>query len=113
MIALSVPVFAAKEPVTRETFARIVGKNCSIDLLIDDIREELRGRPYDLAAVAGGWKQLTRATYADAIRATVGSREKAVDLSQSEMLVLMCIACFQADATAEQTPPGDADPARM
>ena len=88
-------VFAAKEPVNRETLARIVGKNCSIDLLIDDIREELRSRPYDLVAVAGGWKHLTRATYADAIRAAVGCREKAVDLSQSEMLVLMCIAYFQ------------------
>jgi segregation and condensation protein B len=51
----------------RETLARIVGKSCSIDLLIDDIREELRGRPYDLVAVAGGWKHLTRPAYADAI----------------------------------------------
>ena len=41
-------IFAASEPVGRETLARIVGRSCSIDLLIDDIREELRGRPYDL-----------------------------------------------------------------
>jgi chromosome segregation and condensation protein ScpB len=53
-------IFAASEPVGRETLARIVGKDCSIDLLIDDIREELRGRPYDLVAVAGGWRHLTR-----------------------------------------------------
>lgn len=53
-------IFAASEPVSRETLARIVGKSCSIDLLIDDIREELRGRPYDLVSVAGGWKHLTR-----------------------------------------------------
>ena len=58
-------IFAASEPVTRETLARIVGKNCGIDLLIDDIREELRGRPYDLVAVAGGWKHLTRPAYAE------------------------------------------------
>lgn len=32
-------VFAANEPVTRETLARIVGKSCSIDLLSDGIRE--------------------------------------------------------------------------
>lgn len=44
-------IFAASEPVTRETLALIVGKGCSIDLLIDDIRDELRGRPYDLVAV--------------------------------------------------------------
>jgi hypothetical protein len=66
-------IFAASEPVGRETLARIVGKSCSIDLLIDDIREELRGRPYDLVAVAGGFRHLTRPAYADAIRTAVGA----------------------------------------
>ena len=88
-------IFAASEPVGREALAKIVGKNCSIELLIDDIREELRGRPYDLVAVAGGWKHLTRPAYADAIRAAVGGGEKATNLTQSEVLVLMCIAYFQ------------------
>lgn len=87
-------IFAAAEPIGRETLARIVGRACSIDLLIDDIREELRGRPYDLVAVAGGWKHLTRPAYADAIRAAVGESGR-TDLTQSEVLVLMCIACFQ------------------
>ncbi|MER8758122.1 SMC-Scp complex subunit ScpB [Mesorhizobium sp. M0976] len=89
-------IFAASEPVGRETLAKIVGKSCTIDLLIDDIREELRGRPYDLVAVAGGFRHLTRPAYADAIRAAVvGSNEKTADLTQSEVLVLMCIAYFQ------------------
>lgn len=88
-------IFAASEPVDRETLARIVGKSCSIDLLIDDIREELRGRPYDLVSVAGGWKHLTRPAYAEAIRAAVGGNERASDLTQSEVLVLMCVAYFQ------------------
>lgn len=88
-------IFAASEPVTREVLARIVGKSCSIDLLIDDIREELRGRPYDLVAVAGGWRHLTRPAYADAIRSAFGTAVVGVDLSQSEVLVLMCIAYFQ------------------
>lgn len=61
----------------------------------------MRGRPYDLVAVAGGWKHLTRSVYADAIRAAVGSSEKAVDLTQSEVLVLMCIAYFQPITRAE------------
>lgn len=94
-------IFAASEPVGRETLARIVGKSCSIDLLIDDIREELRGRPYDLVAVAGGWKHLTRPAYADAIRTAVGESERAVDLTQSELLVLICIAYFQPITRAE------------
>ncbi|WP_127296711.1 SMC-Scp complex subunit ScpB [Mesorhizobium sp. M7A.F.Ca.US.011.01.1.1] len=94
-------IFAASEPVTREILTRIVGKGCSIDLLIDDIREELRGRPYDLIAVAGGWKHLTRPAYADAIRAAVGGSGKTADLTQSEVLVLMCIGYFQPITRAE------------
>ena len=94
-------IFAANEPVTRETLARIVGKNCGIDLLIDDIREELRGRPYDLVAVAGGWKHLTRPAYADAIRVAVGASERTIDLTQSEVLTLMTIAYFQPITRAE------------
>ena len=90
-------IFAASEPVGRETLARIVGKSCSIDLLIDDIREELRGRPYDLVSVAGGWKHLTRPAYADAIRGAFGTAVggSGRDLTQSDVLVLMCIAYFQ------------------
>ena len=88
-------IFAASEPVTRSVLARVVGASCNLDLLIDDIRAELAGRPYDLVAVAGGWKHLTRPAYADAIRNAVGSSEKATDLTQSEVLVLMCIAYFQ------------------
>ncbi len=98
-------IFAASEPVGRETLARIVGKSCSIDLLIDDIREELRGRPYDLVAVAGGFRHLTRPAYADAIRSAfgpaVGGSGRAVDLTQSDVLVLMCVAYFQPITRAE------------
>ena len=94
-------IFAASDPVNRETLARIVGKSCSIDLIIDDIREELRGRPYDLVAVAGGWRHLTRPIYGDAIRAAIGANKPTIDLSQSEILVLMCIAYFQPITRAE------------
>ncbi|WP_011578984.1 MULTISPECIES: SMC-Scp complex subunit ScpB [Chelativorans] len=98
-------IFAASEPVSRQVLARIVGESCSIDLLIDDIREELRGRPYDLVAVAGGFRHLTRPAYADAIRSafgtTVGGSGGAGDLTQSEVLVLMCIAYFQPITRAE------------
>jgi chromosome segregation and condensation protein ScpB len=89
-------IFAASEPVTRNVLARVVGRECNLDLLIDDIRAELAGRPYDL--VAGGFRHLTRPAYADAIRSAfgtaVGADERGIDLSQSEVLVLMCIAYF-------------------
>lgn len=54
MLRVEAVIFASAEPVTRETLARVVGRDCSIDLLIDDLREELRDRPYELVPVAGG-----------------------------------------------------------
>ena len=94
-------IFAAGEPVGRERLSRIVGKDCSIDLLIDDIREELRGRPYDLISVAGGWKHLTRPAYGDAIRAALGGGESTTGLTQPDVLALMAIAYFQPITRAE------------
>ncbi|RWF36439.1 MAG: SMC-Scp complex subunit ScpB [Mesorhizobium sp.] len=90
-------IFAASEPVTRSVLARVVGRNCNIELIIDDIRAELAGRPYELVAVAGGWQHRTKKIFGDAIRAAFGTAagEGAKELSQSEALVLMCIAYFQ------------------
>jgi chromosome segregation and condensation protein ScpB len=88
-------IFASPEPVTREVLARVVGHDCNLDLVIDDIRDELRGRPYDLVAVAGGWQHRTRKGFADAIRAATGLGDQARPLSQHEGLILMCIAYYQ------------------
>lgn len=88
-------IFAASTPVTRETLARIVGRHCNIELIIDDIRAELSGRPYELVSVAGGWQHRTKKAFGDAIRAATGQDDVARPLSQSEALVLMCIAYFQ------------------
>jgi segregation and condensation protein B len=46
-------IFVSFEPVPREGLAPVLGKACNLHLLIDDFREELRGRPYELVAVAG------------------------------------------------------------
>ncbi|RUW54576.1 SMC-Scp complex subunit ScpB [Mesorhizobium sp. M1A.F.Ca.ET.072.01.1.1] len=90
-------IFAASEPVTRSVLARVVGRNCNIDLIIDDIRAELAGRPYELVSVAGGWQHRTKKVFGDVIHAAFGTSagEGAKELSQSETLVLMCIAYFQ------------------
>jgi segregation and condensation protein B len=69
--------------------------------LIDEIRGESRTRPCDRVAVAGGCKNLTRPSYADAIRAAVGASEGAADQTESEVSVLMCIAHFQLITRAE------------
>ncbi|MGY3613904.1 chromosome segregation and condensation protein ScpB [Bradyrhizobium sp. USDA 10063] len=65
--------------------ARVVGRDCNLDLVIDDIREELRGRPYELVSVAGGWQHRTRKNFGDVIRAAIGGGEDK-SLSQSENL---------------------------
>ncbi|BCH34825.1 hypothetical protein MesoLjLc_67550 [Mesorhizobium sp. L-8-10] len=61
-------IFAASEPVPREVLARVVGKNCNLDLVIDDIRAELAGRPYELVSVASGWQHRTKKLFGDAIQ---------------------------------------------
>ncbi|MBX9829530.1 MAG: SMC-Scp complex subunit ScpB [Xanthobacteraceae bacterium] len=88
-------IFASPEPVTREVVARVVGRECNIDLIIDDIRDELRGRPYELVAVAGGWQHRTRKVFATAIRTATGLGDQVRPLSQHENLILMCIAYYQ------------------
>ncbi len=96
MLRVEAVIFAAAEPVGRETLARVIGKDCSIDLLIDDLQEELRDRPYEIVFVAGGWQHRTRSRFAVPIRASQAStRSAAPALSDFEAMVLMAIAYFQ------------------
>ena len=87
-------IFAAAEPVLRENLARIVGKACNLELLIDDIRDELRGRPYEIVSVAGGWMLRTKLGFGDAIRTALGGPQR-TELSKANAVVLMGIAYFQ------------------
>ncbi len=96
MLRVEAVIFAAAEPVGRETLARVVGKDCSIDLLIDDLQEELRDRPYEIVFVASGWQHRTRSRFAGSIRASQAStRSAAPALSDFEAMALMAIAYFQ------------------
>ncbi|GHA39078.1 transcriptional regulator [Devosia pacifica] len=88
-------LFAAPRPVEREALARVIGRDASIDLLIDDIREALRGKPYDVVGVAGGWAFRTRTTYADAIATSAAVPDRGVDLTLNEAMVLASIAYHQ------------------
>jgi len=102
MMRVEAVIFASAEPVTREILARIVGKDCSVDLLIDDLVEELRNRPYELVSVAGGWQHRSRSAYAPAIRASAApTRSPAAVLSELESMVLMAIAYFQPVTRSE------------
>ena len=88
-------VFAAAEPVPRETLARLVGRDGPLDRLLDDIRAELRGRPYDLVRIGGGYALRTKARYGAAIRAAFELDPESRGLSKLEAGVLAAIAYEQ------------------
>lgn len=96
MLRVEAVIFASAEPVSREILARVVGNDCSIDLLIDDLQKELRSRPYELVSVASGWQHRTRSRYADTIRASFApTRSAAATLSEFEAMVLMAVGYVQ------------------
>ena len=52
------------------------GKAVSVDLLIEDVVTELKGRPYEMVAGANGWLMRTRVQFADAIRVAADVNEQ-------------------------------------
>lgn len=88
-------LFAAAQPVERPALARIVGRDASVDTLIEDIRAELTGKPYDVVSVAGGWQLRTRPSYAAAIEASAALPERRLDFTPTELMVLVSIAYHQ------------------
>ena len=96
-------IFASPAPAPRETLASLVGKNCNLDDLLADIRDELRTRPYELVHVAGGWQLRTKARYADAIRALNKDVRDAgpPELTPTELLTVTTIAYLQPATRGE------------
>lgn len=88
-------IFASGSVVQREELHRVIGEDANLDMLIEDIQSELKGRPYELVAVGGGWMHRTRAQYSDAIHAAADTGEKTIDLNEAEMAVLCAIAYHQ------------------
>jgi segregation and condensation protein B len=95
MMRVEAVIFAASQPVTRETLAAVIGSDCNLDQLIADIRDELRSRPYELVDVAGGFQHRTRRVYGEVIRASGAVAAKGVDLTELEKLALTAVAYFQ------------------
>jgi segregation and condensation protein B len=83
--------------VPREALVRLVGDACRFDDLIADLIHELRGRPYDLTLVAGGYALRTKTRFAPAIRAAhpgLGGDDVA-ELTRTETFALTAIAYLQ------------------
>ncbi|WP_288959949.1 SMC-Scp complex subunit ScpB [uncultured Sulfitobacter sp.] len=88
-------LFASASPVPREDLARVVGQGVSVDLLIEDIITDLADRPYEVAAVAGGWMLRTRPAYAAVIRAAADVGGQDLDLREFDVAVLASVAYHQ------------------
>jgi segregation and condensation protein B len=97
MLRAEAAIFASASPVAREALVKLVGQSCRFDELIADLREELRGRPYDLVFVAGGYALRTKTRFAPAIKIAHPSRagEGAAELTRTENFVLTAIAYLQ------------------
>jgi segregation and condensation protein B len=97
MLRFEAAVFASPKPVAREALVRLVGEACRFDDLIADLSHELRGRPYDLTLVAGGYALRTKTRFASAIRAAhpgLGG-DGVSELTRTETFALTAIAYLQ------------------
>lgn len=88
-------IFASASLVQREELQNLVGQGASIDLLVEDIRTELKPRPYELVSVAGGWMFRTKPRFAEAIKAAADLSDRSIGLSEMEMAVLCAVAYHQ------------------
>ncbi len=88
-------LFAAAKPVTRDILARVVGRDCAVELLLDDLKEDLRGRPIELVRAGEGFTLHTRQTFGPAVRVAFEIPADARQLSKLEAGVLMAVAYFQ------------------
>jgi segregation and condensation protein B len=97
MLRVEAAIFASAKPVPREALVRLVGQDCRFDDLIADLIHELRGRPYDLTLVAGGYALRTKTRFAPAIRAAHPGRagEDIAELTRTETFALTAIAYLQ------------------
>jgi segregation and condensation protein B len=97
MLRVEAAIFASAKPVPREALVRVVGQDCRFDDLIADLIDELRGRPYDLVLVAGGYALRTKTRFAPAIRVAHPGRggDDVAELTRTETFALTAIAYLQ------------------
>ena len=102
MLRAEAAIFASAKPVPRETLAGLVGDACQLDALLADINEELKGRPYEIVFVAGGFQFRTRPRHAETLRALAGAKDAGPpSFTKLEMLALSAIAYQQPVTRAE------------
>ncbi|MEP5759973.1 MAG: SMC-Scp complex subunit ScpB [Litoreibacter sp.] len=95
LLRVEAVLFASSAPVARDDLARVVGQGVSVDLLIDDLKVDLVGRPYELVSAIDGWTLRTRPAYAPTIREAADVTGQALDLNEFDTAVLASIAYHQ------------------
>jgi len=88
-------LFASASPVPSEDLARVIGRDASVELLVQDLAVDLEGRAFEVAQVADGWMLRTRPVYAPAVRAAADVGNQALDLGSYDVAVLAAIAYHQ------------------
>lgn len=92
-------IFASSRPVEREDLQRVVGQGANIELLIEDIKADLKSKPYEITlvghGVSGGWMFRTRPQYGSAIRTAADVGDQEHSFSEEEMAVLCAVAYHQ------------------
>lgn len=94
-------LFASAAPVKRADLARVVGRDASVELLVEDLRADYADRAFEIRAAAGGWALRTRPAYSAAIRAAAALRAPATALRRGEALALAAIAYRQPATRAD------------
>lgn len=88
-------IFASETLVSRQDLKKVIGRGVNLDLLVEDIQAELKGRPYELVSLANGWIHRTRSAYAAAIRTAADVTDQIGGFSEIEMGVMAAIAHHQ------------------
>jgi segregation and condensation protein B len=88
-------LFAPAKPVGREVLTRVVGRDCVLELLLDDLKEDLRGRPIELVRAGESFALHTRSAFGPAVRVAFDIPADAKQLTKLEAGVLMAVAMFQ------------------
>ncbi len=94
-------LFASAKPVSREALQKVVGQGASVELLIEDLRAELKDRAFEIASVADAWTLRTRTRFAESIRAAADLGDQGMEFTPYEMAVLATIAYHQPISRAE------------
>ena len=88
-------LFASKDPVEAGALQKVVGQEVSVEVLVSDLKVQLKDRPYDVARIGDGWQLRTKASYGEVIRVAANVEDELSGLKEFDVAVLAAIAYHQ------------------